>query len=97
MLSIVNHPKLKDYFQQDLLVFNEREISTDQKTIIIPDRLVIDNKNAATIIDYKTGKPERKHHAHLVNYAQVIGKMNYKINKKLLVYINDDILIDEVY
>ena len=93
--QIVNHEHLKDYFNQNNEVFLEQEIITKDKKIIIPDRIVIIN-NKATIIDYKTGKADPKYYNQINNYAQVLEQLNFKIDKKLLVYINEEIIVEEV-
>ena len=96
LISIVTHPDLKSYYLQNITVYNEREILTDLNEIIIPDRLVINNKNEVVIIDYKTGKSDKKYHHQLNNYAQVVERLGYKVIKKLLVYIAEKIVIEEV-
>ena len=95
ILEIINHQLLKPYFQQDNIVFNEREILTEDKLILIPDRLIFDN-NKVTIIDYKTGKPEIKHRHQIEKYALVLQKMNFDVYEKLLVYIDDEIEVIKV-
>jgi len=93
--KIVNHSKLAPYFEQNNIVFNEQEILTSEKKIVIPDRLIF-NENKITIIDYKTGKSDKKYHAQINNYAKVLNNLNFEIDKKILVYINDEIFIEEV-
>ena len=93
--KIIDHPKLANYFEQNNVVFNEQEILTSDKKIVIPDRLVF-NKNEVTIIDYKTGKPDKKYHNQINNYGEVLANLNYEVDKKILVYINDEIFIEEV-
>tara|TARA_R110001583_G_scaffold35585_3_gene118260 strand:+ start:73033 stop:76179 length:3147 start_codon:yes stop_codon:yes gene_type:complete len=93
--EIVNHTLLHTYFENNNQVYNEREIVTLEKKIIIPDRLVV-NKNKVTIIDYKTGKSDKKHHEQVNNYAKALESLDYTIEKKLLVYINDKIIVEEV-
>ncbi len=93
--KIVTHEKLAHYFNQNNTVFNEREILTSEKKIVIPDRLVF-NKNKVTIIDYKTGKPEKKHINQVNEYANVLESLQYQISEKLLVYINEEITVEEV-
>lgn len=93
--KIINHPKLQTYFSQNNTVYNEQEIVTLDKKIIIPDRLII-NKNEVTIIDYKTGNPDKKHHKQINNYSEALENLNYTIHKKLLVYINEEIIVEEV-
>ncbi|MBL4938908.1 MAG: UvrD-helicase domain-containing protein, partial [Lutibacter sp.] len=93
--EIVNHPQLLTYFEQNNQVFNEQEIMTSEKKIIIPDRLIVHGKNV-TIIDYKTGVSDKKHHWQINNYAKALEYLDYSIEKKLLVYINNEIVVEEV-
>ena len=90
--NVIKHPELKSYFTSDYNIMNEREIITNNGNILIPDRLVF-NKNKVIIIDYKTGKPEKKHHQQINTYADVLTQMNYKIAKKILIYIDSKIEI----
>ena len=96
LFDIVNHPKLKNYFSDDVIVFNEREIVSNENHVFIPDRLVFNQQNEAIIIDYKTGKPSKEHHQQLITYEDVLTSMQIKVVKKLLIYINEQILIEEV-
>ncbi len=57
--KIIEHPKLTMYYQQNNQVNNERPIITTNKEIVIPDRIIF-NEKEVVIIDYKTGKPEKK-------------------------------------
>jgi len=94
--AIINHPKLKSYYSHDVLIYNERDIISSNGSIIRPDRLIIDTTNQATIIDYKTGVFDKKHFQQLITYADTIETMNIKVVKKILVYINNDIIIKEL-
>ena len=77
--KIVHHEELKKYFELDKTVFTERELITKDKQILIPDRLVFNRKNEVSIIDYKTGRRDEKHHDQIENYANVMNSMNYKV------------------
>jgi len=94
ILKIVGHTKLKWYYSKDVVVCNEREILFKAKTVI-PDRLVFDKNNKVTIIDYKTGISKEEHRYQLENYASVLASLNYLVSKKVLVYINKTISIEE--
>lgn len=96
ILAVVEHPSLNLYFDHDLLVFNEREILTNAKEIVIPDRIVINSDKKATIIDYKTGNQDKKHQQQLKIYEQAVYDLGYQIHKKLLVYIGPNIVVEEV-
>ena len=91
MYSLVNHPELIAYFTENVLVFNEREIVDVDNQVIIPDRLVFNNLNEVTIIDYKTGNSSNDHHQQLLKYERVLKSMNFNVNKKLLIYMNEKI------
>lgn len=94
--EIIQHPKLKQYYSNDVLIYNERDIISSNGTVIRPDRLVLDANNRATIIDYKTGAYDKKHMQQLITYADIIETMNIKVDKKILIYINDEIKVEEI-
>lgn len=96
LLKVVENEELKNFFTDEVTVFNEREIVTVDNQIVIPDRLVLNAKNEMVIIDYKTGEPSKSHHQQVLRYAQVLKAMNFSISKKLLVYINEEIDTVEV-
>lgn len=94
VLEIVNHPQLKPYYTSNYTIYNERDIITSSGEILRPDRIVIrDEDHTATIIDYKTGEERKNHLVQLNNYAFTLQDMGYTIAKKVLVYINDEIVI----
>ena len=94
--TVVHHPALKSFFDQELTVYTEREILTDHHQIVIPDRIVINNQNMATILDYKTGASSKAHHKQLVTYEKAVQVLGFSVQKKLLVYINDGVEVVEV-
>ncbi|MDX1364513.1 UvrD-helicase domain-containing protein [Arenibacter latericius] len=91
--AIVEHSKLSEYYSPDVVIMNEQDILTVDGKILRPDRIVINN-NEATIIDYKTGKKNNAYHQQLYAYSEALEKMGYKIKDKIIVYINDDIILD---
>jgi ATP-dependent exoDNAse (exonuclease V) beta subunit len=96
MYSVVNHTALKPYFSEEVTVFNEREIVDIDNQVVIPDRLVFNTQNEVTIIDYKTGNPSKEHHQQVLRYERVLKSMHFKVDKKLLVYMNTTIDVVEV-
>ena len=94
--SVVQHPKLKAYYKENVVVYNEREITTKNEGVIIPDRLVFMSKKEAVLIDYKTGSPSKKYHQQLLQYENVLNTMGIEVLKKLLIYIGDEIKIEEI-
>lgn len=93
--ELVNHPTLKNYYTLDYNIYNERDILTKEGLILRPDRVVVNTKKEAVIIDYKTGFEDKKHQQQLQLYQDVLEDMNLKVIKKILVYINDDIQVKE--
>ncbi len=93
--DVVNHPKLKNYYSDEVVVFNEREIVSKDNHVFIPDRLIFNSKNEAIIIDYKTGKPAKEYHQQLIGYEDVLISMGVKVIKKILIYINEEIIVEE--
>ena len=96
VFSIVNHPELELYFSDKVKVFNEREIVDVDNQIIILDRLIFIADKKVVIIDYKTGTPSSEHHQQLLRYERTLKSMNFKVEKKLLIYINEEIDVVEV-
>jgi len=94
--SVVNHPLLVSYYSENVIVYNEREIVDVDNLVIIPDRLVFIDKKEVVIIDYKTGNPSSDHHQQLLKYERVLKSMDFKVDKKLLIYINQEIDVVEV-
>ena len=94
--KVVKHPELEQYYKDDVVVFNEREITTMDNEIVIPDRLVFNAKNEVTLIDYKTGKPSKRYHQQLLQYEKALKAMHLKVIKKVLIYINEEITIAEI-
>ena len=93
---LVDHPAVAMYFLPDLEIYNEREIVTQDNQIIIPDRLVFYPNREVVIIDYKTGKSSKNYHQQLLSYESVLRSLHYKVIKKILIYINEEISIEEI-
>ena len=90
ILSIINHPDLKKYYNSNLVSYNEREIIQKNDKNLRPDRIVFNKDNKAIIIDYKTGAPNNYHKKQLDEYETALKKMGYSTLKKLLVYIESE-------
>nr|WP_321228789.1 UvrD-helicase domain-containing protein [uncultured Psychroserpens sp.] len=95
IIRIVNHVQLQSYFDNTKTIYNERDILSNTGKIFRPDRVVVDSNNQATIIDYKTGLQDSKHKEQLFDYQYILEEMNFKVIKKILIYINEDIVIKE--
>jgi len=89
--SILQHPDLSIYYKEGNIVKNEREIITKTGKTLRPDRIVLKG-NYATIIDYKTGKRNPKYKEQLYSYADALTDMGYGVDKKIIIYINEEIV-----
>ncbi|MEP3837505.1 MAG: UvrD-helicase domain-containing protein [Algibacter sp.] len=96
VLQIVNHPQLKGYFTRGITIYNERDIISKDGFILRPDRVIVNSENEAVILDYKTGSEDVKYAQQLQTYQDVLEDMNVTVKKKILVYVNDDILVKAV-
>ncbi len=94
--AIVLHPNLKPYFTTNYTIYNEHDIFLPNTKTIRPDRFVVNQNNETIIIDYKTGKEEVSHIQQIKHYAEILTTLNYNVQKKLLVYTNQEIKIKTV-
>ncbi|MBW1298899.1 UvrD-helicase domain-containing protein [Aquimarina litoralis] len=88
--KVLEHPELIKYFSEDYFILNERDILSNGQ-VYRPDRIVIDSKNKATVIDYKTGEYNSSHANQIEKYGFLLLQMGYEIENKILVYFNDKI------
>jgi ATP-dependent exoDNAse (exonuclease V) beta subunit len=93
--DIVDHPQLSAFYQEDIEVYNEKDILIPQKSFVRPDR-VVKNKDGWVIIDYKTGKENPRHFTQIKYYAEVLEEMTHKKSKCFLVYIGKKTIVKTV-
>ena len=91
--EIVNHDELTHYFSPENKVLNEQTIIQKVGNTSKPDRMVFNSNNEVFLLDYKTGIHQSKHQLQLENYQNAIEKMGFKVTKKALVYIGENIEI----
>ncbi len=94
--NIVYHTQISAYFSSENIVYNEKDIITKEGITLRPDRLIINQNNDVIILDYKTGLPNTKHAQQLEKYSDALQDMNFSVEKKILVYVNDTLEIKEV-
>ena len=90
---VVNHPEIAPYFNETNTVYNEKDIIPKSGKIMRPDRIVVNANNETTIIDYKTGMHNPFYVEQVYEYADTLVEMNFKVTKKILLYINEEIII----
>lgn len=88
--DIVFHHELNDFFDDKSQVFNERTILKKGVKNYIPDRIVI-NKKDAYLLDYKTGNHNQKYITQILDYENALNEMGFSVQKKSLVYIGEKI------
>ena len=93
--DIVNHPQLSPFFEEDIEVYNEKDILIPHKSFVRPDR-VVKNKDGWVIIDYKTGKEHPKHSTQIKHYAEVLEEMTLEKSKCFLVYIGKKTIVKKI-
>lgn len=91
--EIITHHELKEFFDNENKILNEKTIIQKTGGSIKPDRMAISTDKEVFLLDYKTGKYLPKHKTQLDNYQNAIESMGYKVAKKTLVYIGDRIEI----
>ncbi|WP_396185690.1 UvrD-helicase domain-containing protein [Flavobacterium sp.] len=89
--EIVNHSELSDYFEAGNEVLNEQTIIQKEGKTIKPDRMVLNKNKDVLLLDYKTGTHNPKHQLQIENYQKAIELMGYKVVKKALIFIGEQI------
>lgn len=90
--KIVNHTNLKDFFNPNAKIYNEQNIIKNKTKTIKPDRIAILN-NKAYLLDYKTGQHQTKYENQLKEYQQALEEMGFEVQKKILLYVGEEIKI----
>ena len=90
--SILTHPLLSEYYSNQYIIYNERDIISAEGQFLRPDRIVIKD-NTAVIIDYKTGAEKPSHFVQISEYGELMENMGYRVLNKLLVYTDETLKI----
>ncbi|MES2138714.1 MAG: UvrD-helicase domain-containing protein [Bacteroidota bacterium] len=99
--KIIKLPKLQAHFAQGLKVKNESEIISLTGEKFRLDRVVFhpilkgkEGQSTAVIIDYKTGEEKPDHKKQILQYADLLNQMGYSVTEKLLVYIEEQKVLE---
>lgn len=95
VLQVIQHPSLSIFYSQEAKVYNEREIIEANGSIYRPDRMVLIN-DEFIIIDYKTGQPSKKDHEQVHNYIKLVTTILDSKVKGFLVYLHEEIHVEEL-
>lgn len=94
LLQLLSHVSLKNYFEKGSDTKLEAELITANGEVFRPDKIVF-TENETIIIDYKTGKQNhKKHYDQMVRYENAIKSMGHEHVKKILVYIDDNEVVE---
>jgi ATP-dependent exoDNAse (exonuclease V) beta subunit len=91
--EIVNHSELENYFAKGNEILNEQTIIQKEGKTIKPDRMVLAKNKEVFLLDYKTGTHNPKYQMQLEKYQNAIEKMGFKVTKKALIYIGQEIKV----
>jgi ATP-dependent exoDNAse (exonuclease V) beta subunit len=95
-IKLLDHPIASHFFKKDAIIKNEADILLPDGKNYRPDRVVISDGHAI-LIDFKTGKASDHYRNQLLNYASILERMGYTQIKSFIIYINEDLNIEEVH
>ncbi len=90
--QLLKTPKIAGFFTNFDELKTETTILLPTGELYQPDRVII-RKNDTIIVDYKTGKKEKKHVEQLENYKIILSQMGYTNIESYLLYIKDKELV----
>jgi hypothetical protein len=82
-------PGIGIYFQKSSVTKTEPEIILPDGSFYRPDRIVFD-RDSTHVIDFKTGKYEKKHEDQVRGYMNILDQMSYPVAKGVLLYLYED-------
>ena len=86
-------PEINRLFNAEYTILTEREIILPGGEMLRPDRVIIKN-NKAIVIDFKTGKKNKKHEDQLIKYVDILRKMNYQKVEGKIIYLTERSIIE---
>ncbi len=87
--TMVSHPDVAEWFDDDVIVMTEPDILTGEGDIRRPDRVVIKD-GKATVIDYKFGEERSEHLRQMRTYRDLLIGMGYEVSAACLWYVESD-------
>jgi ATP-dependent helicase/nuclease subunit A len=85
---------VKDWFDNDFQILNEREILRSDGRILKPDRVIV-NQQTATVVDYKFGKiHNEKYAAQVKEYMMALEEMGYHSVRGYLWYVLENKVVE---
>jgi len=93
--AVIRHQLLRPFFSSNAEIKPEVSILLPEGNLLRPDRVILDG-NDATILEFKTGKAADWHAKQLTSYADALERMGFKNIKRLLVYIDEQVKVEEI-
>lgn len=94
LLKLIQDEKISEFFSENYTYFIEREFIDKSGKFFRPDRIAFNPKSKqAVIIDYKTGKPNDKHHLQMRNYAHILSDLGWEVIGKYLIYLDEEKIV----
>lgn len=88
--ELMQNPDLAQFFDEDVMVYNEREIIIPAEKNKRPDRLVKTSDGRWLLADYKTGEKSDNHLDQLRKYSRFLAEAGLQVADAKLVYLADE-------
>ena len=90
--DVLNDEKIASFFDVNDRVMAEKEMILQGGEILRPDRVIF-RENEVLVIDFKTGKREKKHEDQIRRYASVLKEMNEQNVSSYLIYLHEKAVV----
>ncbi|PQB05364.1 3'-5' exonuclease [Aureitalea marina] len=90
ILRVIHHDELVHFFDGGDEILNEREIYTAAGHSLRPDRVNIHKEKYVSIIDYKTGSPDKNHRDQVREYGKALEEIGFKVRERIVIYTNSE-------
>lgn len=85
--------EINRWFDEELMIKNERELMDEQGQLLIPDRVVYFDDHI-DVIDFKTGEESSKHQKQILQYKEQIQKIENMPVNAFLVYLKNKKIVE---
>jgi ATP-dependent exoDNAse (exonuclease V) beta subunit len=87
LIHCLQDAQLREWFSGEYESVSEHDIWWKEEAIR-PDKILMKG-DEAILLDFKTGKPEKKHEAQIKEYQEAIAALGIRLNASYLVYISE--------
>lgn len=93
--SMLNLPEYKQLLTKAKKILSEQDILLNESQTHRPDKLLFFD-DGLTVIDFKSGNPQKKHEKQVKNYLTSLDSMGFKNTKGYLLYAKNISMIEVV-